>query len=183
MTAQKVEMTVTGSSDEDEEDEEVDGDGYEGPSWRHSTGTTAVVRPEPIDPFSTLPSPPKFSLKEEYGEMGLQVIVRLTNIELTPATRSSAEDPGTLKGKCCERDHTAWLPIIYGCETEGPSVQDVGSVDTREGRFLTFPNTLSKTLAPRWPVGPFKLADSTKTVLDYTVTAVEQGGAHRLVTS
>lgn len=70
MTARKVEMTVK------QDDEEVDGDGFEDLSWRHSTDTTAVVRPEPRGPFSPLPSPPKFSLKEEYGERGLQIMAK-----------------------------------------------------------------------------------------------------------
>ncbi|KJA26104.1 hypothetical protein HYPSUDRAFT_64316 [Hypholoma sublateritium FD-334 SS-4] len=57
-----------------------------------------------------------------------------------------------------EQWHYAWLPVIYGCEHDGPSVQDVGSVDTREGRLLTFPNILQHR------VNPFKLVDPTKPV-------------------
>ncbi|KAF8202926.1 hypothetical protein BJ912DRAFT_1018769 [Pholiota molesta] len=144
-------------------------------------------------PFAPLPSPPQFSLREEYGKRGLQVIVKLANIELTPekpqydggswhiegqlnehivATAlyyysNSNITPSNLSfrqwfsgedtiGINYEQDRTAWLNPIYGCEQEGPSVQDVGGVDTREGRLLTFPNILQHC------VGPFKLADPTK---------------------
>ena len=46
--------------------------------------TRKVVLPEPSEPFSPLPEPPKFDLKARYAERGLQVIVKLANIELTP---------------------------------------------------------------------------------------------------
>jgi Protein of unknown function (DUF4246) len=49
-----------------------------------------------------------------------------------------------------------WLSEVFGCEDEGPTVQENGSVETREGRLLTFPNILQHR------VGPFKLADPTK---------------------
>ena len=51
--------------------------------------------------------------------------------------------------------HT-WLKDIYGCEQDGPTVQEVGSVFCKEGRLLTFPNILQHRVLP------FKLADSTK---------------------
>ena len=55
-----------------------------------------------------------------------------------------------------EQDHHDWLEDVFGMEQEGPSVQDIGSVDTREGRLLTFPNILQHR------VGSFKLVDPTK---------------------
>ena len=45
---------------------------------------------------------------------------------------------------------------MFGCENYGPTVQEIGGVETREGRLLTFPNVLQHR------VGPFKLADPTK---------------------
>jgi hypothetical protein len=42
-----------------------------------------VVRPEPKS-FEPLPGPPRFDLREVYGKRGLQVIVKLANIQLTP---------------------------------------------------------------------------------------------------
>lgn len=52
-----------------------------------------------------------------------------------------------------EQDYSAWLSVIYGLEIYEAAIQDVGSIDTREGRLLTFPNILQHR------VDPFKLAD------------------------
>ena len=49
-----------------------------------------------------------------------------------------------------------WLADIFGCVNEDGAVQKIGSVETREGRLLTFPNILQHR------VEPFKLADPTK---------------------
>ena len=49
-----------------------------------------------------------------------------------------------------------WLTEIYGCEQNGPAVQEVGSILCEENRLLTFPNILQHQ------VQPFKLADPTK---------------------
>ena len=45
---------------------------------------------------------------------------------------------------------------VFGCDREGPAIQDVGSVVTRQGRLITFPNILQHQ------VQPFRLADPTK---------------------
>lgn len=52
--------------------------------------------------------------------------------------------------------HTGWLKDIFGCENEGPGVQDTGAVATSEGRLLTFPNILQHR------VESFKLEDPIK---------------------
>lgn len=49
-----------------------------------------------------------------------------------------------------------WFPVIFGCETGDSFLQFVGSVETREGRLLTFPNILHHQ------VHPFSLVDRTK---------------------
>jgi hypothetical protein len=54
-----------------------------------------------------------------------------------------------------QEDHD-WLPAVFGCEQNGPCVQDVGTVDTPEGRVLTWPNILQHQ------VQPFGLVDPTK---------------------
>jgi Protein of unknown function (DUF4246) len=54
------------------------------------------------------------------------------------------------------QDYHAWLPAIFGVEEGGPGLQFIGSVDTREGRLLTFPNILHHQ------VQPFSLIDPTK---------------------
>ncbi|KAF8972573.1 hypothetical protein BDZ97DRAFT_1913065 [Flammula alnicola] len=158
--------------------------------------TRQVVRPEPERPFAPLSAPPKLSLREEYGQRGLQVIVKLANIELTPEkpeynggswhlegqlnehivatalyyyscsniTPSSLsfrqtfdpEDAGRDSKISYRQDHQDWLNVVFGCMRDGPTIQDVGGVDTCEGRLLTFPNILQHR------VGPFKLADPTK---------------------
>lgn len=45
---------------------------------------------------------------------------------------------------------------FYGVEQNGPAIQHLGSVLTRPGRLLAFPNVLQHQ------VQPFKLADTTK---------------------
>ncbi|RDB28808.1 hypothetical protein Hypma_014802 [Hypsizygus marmoreus] len=54
------------------------------------------------------------------------------------------------------QDHHDWLEPVFGCQQNGPGIQDVGTVDTPEGRLLTWPNILQHQ------VQPFKLADPTK---------------------
>jgi hypothetical protein len=49
-----------------------------------------------------------------------------------------------------------WFYDVYGCDGFGSATQEVGSVDTCEGRLLTFPNILQHC------VSPFQLADPTK---------------------
>ncbi|KAF8625748.1 hypothetical protein AX17_006774 [Amanita inopinata Kibby_2008] len=141
----------------------------------------------------TLKSECTVDLKRDYGERGLQVIVKLANIHLTPekpeyeggtwhvegqlnehicATalyyydsenistsclafrqQSSAEDVFNIR---YQQDYHRWLGDVFGCEQEGPPVQDVGTVNTKEGRLLTFPNVFQHR------VQPFRLADPTK---------------------
>ncbi|KAF8885258.1 hypothetical protein CPB84DRAFT_1788555 [Gymnopilus junonius] len=155
--------------------------------------TRKVLRPEP-ETFKPLDEPPVFSLKDKYGQRGLQVIVKLANIELT--SEKPAYNGGSwhvegqmnehivatslyyyscenitasilsFKQQCDEQsesEHIAYmqhehefLSEIFGCEQDGPAVQEVGSVETLEGRLLTFPNILQHR------VGPFKLKDPTK---------------------
>ena len=55
-----------------------------------------------------------------------------------------------------EQNDNDWLADIFGCENWSGAVQHVGSVETCEGRLVTFPNVLQHSVAP------FKLADPTK---------------------
>ncbi|KAF8148660.1 hypothetical protein B0H34DRAFT_736458 [Crassisporium funariophilum] len=151
-----------------------------------------VVLPEP-GLFKPMEALPKFSLREEYGKRGLQVIVKLANIELTPEKPEYAGGSWHVEGQLNEhivatslyyyscsnitpsslsfrqqcdvesasemeysQNHHDWLSEVFGCDQEGPGVQEVGSIDTREGRLLTFPNILQHR------VNPFKLEDPTK---------------------
>ncbi|KAF5323944.1 hypothetical protein D9611_008284 [Ephemerocybe angulata] len=54
------------------------------------------------------------------------------------------------------QDYHEWLPEVFGLETQTDSIQVLGSVDTKEGRIITFPNILQHQ------VQPFKLEDPTK---------------------
>ncbi|TFK36203.1 hypothetical protein BDQ12DRAFT_725248 [Crucibulum laeve] len=131
-------------------------------------------------------------LRKEYSDKGLQVIVKLANIQLTPEepeyeggswhvegqlnehicatalyyydneniTSSSLafrqqSDTDTIDINYPQNAHD-WLQIVFGCENEEAAVQEIGAVDTREGRLITFPNVLQHQ------VQPFKLVDSTK---------------------
>ena len=49
-----------------------------------------------------------------------------------------------------------WLEEIFGCTNQAAAVQLVGSIETKEGRVLTWPNILQHQ------VQPFKLVDPTK---------------------
>ena len=55
-----------------------------------------------------------------------------------------------------EQNDDQWLADIFGCKNWDGAIQNIGSVETREGRLLTFPNVLQHL------VEPFKLADPTK---------------------
>lgn len=137
-------------------------------------------------------------LKEEFYA-GLQVIVKLANIELKPgesyaggswhvegqanehivstalyyydcnnitesrlAFRQAADedefnyDSEWHKDFTYEQGEDTFLPALFGLSNFESTVQDVGSVVCREGRLLTFPNTLQHR------VSPFELEDKTK---------------------
>jgi len=170
-----------------------------------------LVYPEPEGEFQPRQPPPSLDLKTKYCQRGLQVIIKLANIQLTP--EKPDYDGGTwhVEGQMvcfpiladtqpvltslCQNEHIVstalyyyssenittsslgfrqicevddvhdvsyeqndndWLGDIFGCENWSGAVQDVGSVETREGRLITFPNVLQHRVAP------FKLADPTK---------------------
>jgi len=54
------------------------------------------------------------------------------------------------------QNHDLWLSAFFGCTNEGPSVQAAGSVVTREGRLITFPNIMQHR------VEPFELEDKAR---------------------
>ena len=49
-----------------------------------------------------------------------------------------------------------WLEAVFGCEDGTASMQQVGAVETRAGRLITFPNILQHQ------VQPFSLEDRSK---------------------
>ncbi|RDB21416.1 hypothetical protein Hypma_011642 [Hypsizygus marmoreus] len=161
-------------------------------AWYHSI--RKVVQPEP----GTF-RPPEVrkegdvDILRDYGDRGIQVIVKLANIHLTPDNPEyeggTWHVEGQLNEHICatavyyydsenvttsrlafrqqcatdigseasyEQDDHNWLKEVFGCDPTGPGVQDIGSVDTLEGRLLTWPNILQHQ------VQPFRLADPTK---------------------
>ncbi|KAF8864890.1 hypothetical protein BDZ45DRAFT_613502 [Acephala macrosclerotiorum] len=136
---------------------------------------------------------PGVDIRRDYSKRGLQVIVKLANIELTPKNPQydggSWHVEGQLNEHVCatalyyydsenitdsrlafrqqssgdDADEIGypqsvhgWLTEIFGCEQDGPAMQDVGAILCREGRLITFPNILQHQ------VQPFKLRDPTK---------------------
>lgn len=53
-------------------------------------------------------------------------------------------------------DKIDWLQEVFGCPNQAAPVQVISSIDTKEGRLLTWPNIL------QYQIQPFKLVDSTK---------------------
>ncbi|TFK71823.1 hypothetical protein BDN72DRAFT_837201 [Pluteus cervinus] len=172
-------------------------------NWERDT--RELIRPEPttFSPPSRaswdvlLPGELKpekvVDLKREFGDRGLQVIVKLANIHLTPEKPSypggTWHVEGQLNEHICasaiyyydndnissssltfrqlssesdctdmnyEQDDHDWLPVLFGCEQHGTPLQNIGGVETKEGRVITFPNILQHQ------VQSFQLADPTR---------------------
>jgi hypothetical protein len=142
--------------------------------------------PEP-SPFSDIDYAPKEGecLVERFCESGLQIIVKMASIELTPDKPDFPAGGWHVEGQMNEyicatalyyldsenvtsnslhfRMQTSvevneeegfqvgqsayhWLEAVYGTELGGasqaPCLQNYGSVETRQGRLLAFPNVL-----------------------------------------
>ncbi|KAL0581042.1 hypothetical protein V5O48_000935 [Marasmius crinis-equi] len=136
----------------------------------------------------------RVDLRRDWKEQGLQIIIKLANIELRPEDGKTSYEGGTwhVEGQLNEhicasaiyyydqsnvtesrlafRQLTGgeelesqapqgdWegIETLYGVEQFGPCVQNLGSVATKEGRLLVFPNVLQHQ------VQPFQLADPTQ---------------------
>ncbi|KAJ2933515.1 hypothetical protein H1R20_g3586, partial [Candolleomyces eurysporus] len=96
------------------------------------------------------------SFKDRFGEFPLQVIVKLANIELTPENPEYEGGTWHVEGKRQEEDYDVFLDDVFGLNNWSDSIQNIGSIDTREGRLITFPSIL------QYQVEPFQLADPTK---------------------
>lgn len=172
--------------------EELEDDWDARENW-HKTNRV-LQRPEPRD-FESYQRPvdEQVDLRKEFGEQGLQVIVKLANIELTPEKANydggSWHVEGQLNERICatalyyydsknvadnslafrhrtdendferkthEQDDHEGVEELYGVKQDGPKVQEIGRVVTREGRLLAFPNVFQHRVAP------FKLEDPSK---------------------
>ncbi|KAJ8080175.1 hypothetical protein PM082_017005 [Marasmius tenuissimus] len=159
-----------------------------------------LIQPEPGD-YSTNGRPAireilsQVDLGRDWKEQGLQIIVKLANIELRPEEGKTSYEGGTwhIEGQLNEHicasalyyyeqsnitesrlsfrqltdgqelvekrypqgDYEG-LEELYGVRQFGPALQNLGSVVTKEGRLLVFPNVLQHR------VQPFELADPSK---------------------
>ncbi|THC87646.1 hypothetical protein EYZ11_012908 [Aspergillus tanneri] len=159
-----------------------------------NTLTLAPPEIEAFDPLFFSGQEP-FDLQSKFRDDGLQVIVKLANIELTPEkpkyNGGSWRAEGQLNEHICAtaiyyyssenitstslefrqrvetdldmdenlsygQDHTGWTRQVFGCDSHGPVIQDLGRVSCREGRIITFPNILQHR------VSPFQLADTSR---------------------
>ncbi|KAF8885779.1 hypothetical protein BD779DRAFT_658321 [Infundibulicybe gibba] len=157
--------------------------------------TRCVVQPD-LGRFQP-PSVPKslraVDLQRDFGHQGLQIIIKLTNIHLTPEKPEYRDETWKFEGRlnehicatalyyydsvnttmghlgfrqqcdCLEPNRITyeqyeydWLNAIFGVELDEPAVQEIGSIKTKEGRLITFPNIL------QYQVQPFSLADLSK---------------------
>ena len=91
--------------------------------------TREIVQPEPEGPFKPVNEPKPLSLREKWGKRGLQVIVKLANIELTPEKPEYAGGSWHVEGQMVSlvveyymnvaihmislfRTNTLWLPLF-----------------------------------------------------------------------
>ena len=78
---------------------------------------------------------------------------------ITPSSlsfRHQVDEETANTGIHYSQDDHGRLKAIFGCQNEDAAVQYIGSIDTCEGRLLTFPNILQHQ------VQPFTLVDCTR---------------------
>ncbi|RYP19271.1 hypothetical protein DL765_003472 [Monosporascus sp. GIB2] len=154
--------------------------------WFESVKVAAIPKPDPYKPFpetTSLPGAYPIDLRERFKDRGLQIIFKLANIHLTPD--KPEYEGGTWHVEGALNEHICATALYYydqenitdsrlsfdntqneysSCETyygirqnePGSLVQVLGSVATRAGRLLVFPNVLQHR------VSPFRLADSSR---------------------
>jgi hypothetical protein len=157
----------------------------------------SILHPEPgpekYESWKEKTQPP-VKLETRFREDGLQIIVKLASIELTPDKPDYAGGNWHLEGMSNEhiratsiyyydvenvtdarisfraeallredelsyaQDEHEPLQVVFGAPDlrDGPAAQDIGSISTKDGRILAFPNTLQHK------VEPFSLRDKTK---------------------
>ncbi|RYP52187.1 hypothetical protein DL768_002629 [Monosporascus sp. mg162] len=119
--------------------------------WLESVKVLAIPESYPYRPFSettSLPGACPIDLCERFKDRGLQIIFKLANIHLTPDKPDSPDI----------QDQYSSCEAYYGIRHNEPEplVQVLGSVVTRAGRLLAFPNVLQHR------VSPFRLADPSR---------------------
>ncbi|XWW92309.1 hypothetical protein V2A60_000232 [Cordyceps javanica] len=119
-------------------------------AYRRWLETRVPLYPEPL-PFEEIDYAPEESIRTIYEQDGLQIIVKMASIELTP------EKPEFPAGGW--HDAYNWLENVHGTclgHAYAQCWQPYGDVKTPQGRILAFPNTLQHR------VSPLKLQDPSK---------------------
>ncbi|ESZ91703.1 hypothetical protein SBOR_7922 [Sclerotinia borealis F-4128] len=187
--------------DEDIEDVEDDNNGDENSQskWKQSRKPNI---PEPIFENVQYTRAEEKHLVNKFRESGLQIIVKMASIELTPENPEFPTGGWHIEGQMNEhicgtalyyldsenitssdlsfrmqtsaymeddidvgQDCYHWLEQVYGTglgSSNSPCLQNYGSVDTRQGRLLAFPNVLR--FIALWLIDPTQRIISTANV-------------------
>ncbi|KAK1226404.1 hypothetical protein PQX77_010615 [Marasmius sp. AFHP31] len=159
---------------DDSEDGDFDEDARYEKDQRWLKANRFLIKPEPKDFMPIDPIVTRVDLRKDWAKEGIQVIVKLANIELSPekseyeggawhenvtesrlAFRQLTQRDDLESVSYPQNDHDGFREL-FGVVEHGPCVQTLGSVLTREGRIVAFPNVLQHR------VQPFRLADPTK---------------------
>ncbi|KAK6495017.1 hypothetical protein TWF481_003045 [Arthrobotrys musiformis] len=182
-------------SEDDDEDTQWD----KAEEWKQVMRQENVIQPEAppyvpwVDRTKDFEGEKELDIWKQYKDKGLQVIVKLASIRLTPekpkysggswhyegqlndhivATsiyyysnenitssslkfRQEVNTEDAIEWSYMQNEHEFMRPL-FGIGNEQAAIQKVGEVDTKQGRLVTFPNTLQHQ------VQPFKLEDPTK---------------------
>ncbi|ATZ53930.1 hypothetical protein BCIN_09g06840 [Botrytis cinerea B05.10] len=187
-TSDKDEIDIEGTDNEMEEEEEEE-DAEE--EWKE---IRKPVIPEPF--FQDIDYSIKLRLAHQFHESGLQIIIKMASIELTPEKPEFPAGSWHIEGQMNEhiagtalyyldsenitssdlsfrmqtredinndletgQDSYSWLEQVFGTnlgQGNSPCLQNYGSVETRQGRLLAFPNVFQHK------VSSFRLEDPTK---------------------
>ncbi|KAF5873308.1 uncharacterized protein Bfra_008589 [Botrytis fragariae] len=183
-TGDEDEIDIECTDDEMEEEEAEE-------RWRQ---TREPVIPEPC--FKDVDYSIKIRLEHQFQESGLQIIIKMASIELTPEKPEFPAGSWHIEGQMNEhiagtalyyldsenitsndlsfrmqtpeenyddlgtgQDSYSWLEQVFGTnlgQGKSPCLQNYGSVKTRQGRLLAFPNVFQHK------VSSFRLEDPTK---------------------
>ncbi|KAI1433153.1 hypothetical protein GGR50DRAFT_688475 [Xylaria sp. CBS 124048] len=180
--------SVEGAEDDDSDEERL---------WRDWEAVRHPAVPEP-KLFEEVDYSPPRRLAQDFKKTGLQIIVKMVSLELTPEKPSYPAGSWHVEGMMNEhicatalyyldsdnittgelsfrmqtnqdladedeyavgQEQYKWLERVHGTSLAaftGACLQSYGNVETRQGRFLAFPNVFQHR------VSPFRLIDPTK---------------------
>lgn len=183
--ARGTKMDENGDEVTDDEVEDLDVDELD---YEYRRGERRTKHPDPRGPYSPPPAPEAHQtvdLRKQFEKTGLQVIVKLANIHLTPEKPTYAGGAWHIEGQLnehivatslfyyeqenidnssiafrqvmdtqCgqdipyEQNEFHGLEEVLGIVNDEPAFSDLGSVLTKEGRLLAFPNVLQHRVPP-----------------------------------